>query len=364
MLFFLSIILLIIISGIIFMQQSKFGKISSGQRLERIKNSPNYKDGRFQNSNFTPDLAEGVSYYKVIKEFLFDKSKRISPVDTLPSKKIDLHTLDADQNIFVWFGHSSYFMQIDGKKILVDPVMSGAASPISFTTKSFRGSDVYTTDDIPEIDYLFITHDHWDHLDYETILKLKPKIKKIITGLGTPAHLEHWGYDKNIIIEKDWDEEIILEKGFVVNTVSARHFSGRGLKRNQALWMTFVLKTPTMKILIGGDSGYDTHFKNIGDQHGPFDFAILECGQYHHNWKYIHMMPEELIIAAEDLRAKKIIPVHWAKFALAQHAWDEPIIRVTAEAKRKNVSIIHPIIGEGVTLNNDFISSEWWRDIR
>ena len=255
-------------------------------------------------------------------------------------------------------------MQIDGKKILVDPVMSGAASPLSFTTKSFKGSDVYTTDDIPEIDYLFITHDHWDHLDYETILKLKPKIKKVITGLGTPSHLEYWGYDKDIIIEKDWNEEIILGNGFVVNTVSARHFSGRGFKRNQALWMSFVLKTPTMKIFIGGDSGYDTHFKNIGDNYGPFDFAILECGQYHHNWKYIHMMPEEVILAADDLKAKKTIPVHWAKFLLGQHAWDDPIIRVTKEAKRKNVAIAHPMIGEEMDLKTDFVSTEWWATIR
>lgn len=346
----------------LFMQQTKFGKIAEGERLERIKKSTNYKDGRFQNISFTPDLTEGVSYYKVIKEFFFDKSKRVTPVNVLPSQKTDLLSLDADKNVFVWFGHSSYFMQVDGKKILVDPVMSGAASPLSFTTRSFKGTDVYTTDDLPEIDYLFISHDHWDHLDYETVVKLKPKIKKVITGLGTAAHLEHWDYDKNIIIEKDWNEEIILDEGFVVNTTSARHFSGRGFKRNQSLWMAYALKTPTIKIYIGGDSGYDTHFKKIGEQHGPFDFAILECGQYHHNWKYIHMMPEELISAAEDLKAKKIIPVHWAKFALGQHDWDDPIIRVVAEAKRKNIEVLHPMIGEEVDLRNASQKfSEWWK---
>ena len=160
-----------------FMQQKKFGKLPTGERLERIKKSPNYRDGKFQNINFTPDLTEGVRYYQVIKEFLFDKSKRAAPVDILPSVKTNLLSLSADKNVLVWFGHSSYFMQIDGRKILVDPVFSGNASPIN-STKSFKGSDIYTTDDIPEIDYLFISHDHWDHLDYETIVKLKPKIRK------------------------------------------------------------------------------------------------------------------------------------------------------------------------------------------
>ncbi|MEP7168485.1 MAG: MBL fold metallo-hydrolase [Bacteroidota bacterium] len=360
----LIIILSFVAAVYLFMQHPKFGKISTGERLERIKKSPNYKNGKFQNINFTPDLTEGVSYYKVMKEFFFDKSKRVTPVDVLPSKKTNLISLDADKNTFVWFGHSSYFMQIDGKKILVDPVMSGAASPLSFTTKSFKGTDVYTTEDIPEIDYLFISHDHWDHLDYETIIKLNPKIKTIITGLGTAEHFENWGYNKNIIFEKDWDEEINLDNGFVVSTTSARHFSGRGFKRNQSLWMAYVLKTQTMKIYIGGDSGYDTHFKTIGERHGPFDFAILECGQYNENWKYIHMMPEELILAAKDLKAKRFIPVHWAKFALGQHDWDDPIIRVVAEAKRKNAEVLHPMIGEEVDLKNDSQKfSEWWKNL-
>lgn len=360
----LIFILLLVAAVYFFMQQPMFGKLSEGERLVRTLKSPNFKDGKFQNLSFTPDLAEGVSYYKVLKDFFFDRSKRVTPKEVLPSKKANLLTLDVTKNSFVWFGHSSYFMQVDGKKILVDPVMSGAASPLSFTTRSFKGSDVYTTDDIPEIDYLFISHDHWDHLDYKTMVKLRPKIKKVITGLGTAAHLEYWGYDKNIIEEKDWNEEVILDDGFKVNTTPARHFSGRGFKRNQSLWMSFVLQTPAMKIYIGGDSGYDTHFEKIGNQFGPFDAAILECGQYNANWKYIHMMPGELIAAATELKAKKIIPVHWAKFALGQHAWDEPVIRVLAEAKRKNAKVLHPMIGEEVDFKNaDQQFLEWWAGI-
>jgi L-ascorbate metabolism protein UlaG (beta-lactamase superfamily) len=359
----LLIIVLMIIAVTIFMRQPQFGKLSTGAELDKIKNSPNFRKGRFQNINYTPDLKEGVGYLTVMRKFFFGKSKRSRPGSTLPSVKVDLYTLPPDKNVLIWFGHSSYVMQVDGKKFLVDPVFSGNASPLNFTTKSFKGSDVYTVDDIPVIDYLFITHDHWDHLDYRTILKLRPKIKKIITGLGVAAHLERWNFNKNIIIEKDWNEEIILDPEFIVNTTSGRHFSGRTFKRNQSLWMSFALTTPTMKIFIGGDSGYDTHFKTIGEKFGPFDLAILECGQYHEYWQYIHMMPEEVVQAAQDIQTKKFIAVHWAKFSLSLHDWDEPIIRVVAESKRKNVFIITPMIGEEVDLRSSTRLKEWWKEM-
>jgi L-ascorbate metabolism protein UlaG (beta-lactamase superfamily) len=357
------LVLVFILAVIIFMQQPKFGKIPAGERLSHIKNSPNYREGKFQNLNHTPDLTEGTSYFKVMKEFFFDKNKRATPSSVLPSKKTDLYKLNPDKDILVWFGHSSYFMQADGKKILVDPVLSGSASPIRFTTKSFKGTDVYTTDDIPAIDYLFLSHDHWDHLDHDSIIQLKPKIGKVICGLGVAEHLEQWGYDSAIIIEKDWNEEIVLDKGFVVHTLPARHFSGRGFKRNQSLWMSYALTTPHRKIYIGGDSGYDTHFATIGNMYGPFDLAILECGQYNKNWKYIHMMPEEVVMAAQDLKAKMILAVHNSKFLLGQHAWDEPITRVVKESKQKNVNIVHPMIGEEVDLGNPATFTAWWENI-
>ena len=145
-----------------------------------------------------------------------------------------------------------------------------------------------------------------------------------------------------------------------IHTTPARHFSGRGFKRNTSLWLSLVVNTPTKKIFIGGDSGYDTHFKTIGEKFGPFDLVILECGQYNHYWKHIHMMPEEVVKAAEDLRAKKILPVHWGKFSLSLHAWDEPITRIILEARRKGMDVIHPMIGEAVYLDEEIQFSEWW----
>lgn len=360
----LALFITILVTGIyLFLHQPKFGKKPTGERLEKIKQSANYKNGQFKNINFTPDLAEGTSYFTVLKAFFFGKSKRSKPATTLPSQKTNLLNLLPNQNMLVWFGHSSYFMHVDGKTILVDPVLSGSASPIRFTTLSYKGTDVYTPDDFPTIDYLFITHDHWDHLDYKTILQLKPKIKTIITGLGTGAHLEHWGFDTKNIIEKDWNQTIYLDYGFTINTTPGRHFSGRSIKRNLAIWMSFVVTTPSMKIFIGGDSGYDSHFKNIGDTYGPFDIAVLECGQYNHYWKYIHKMPEEVVQAAIDLKTKILLPVHWAKFSLSLHAWDEPISRVTAEAAKKNMEIITPMIGEAVNLKNPAPSTAWWKNI-
>ncbi len=348
----------------IFLQQEKFGKQPSGQRLEKIKRSPHYKNGAFENLSHTPSFTEGATYMGVLYEFFFKKKVRRIPTDLIPSQKTNLKTLDPKENALVWFGHSSYYLQVDGKRILVDPVLSGAASPIAFTTPSFNGADIYTVDEIPEIDFLFISHDHWDHLDHKTIKLLKPKIKQVITGLGTGEHLERWGYNANIIIEKDWNEEIDLGNGFKVNTCTARHFSGRGFKRNQAIWLSFVLSTPSMKLYLGGDSGYDTHFADIGKKFGPFDLAILENGQYDKNWKYIHMLPEEVVMAGMDLKAKTIFPVHSAKFALGNHPWDEPLKRVTEYNRQMNQRVITPVIGEKIDLRNDQQKfKDWWKDL-
>ena len=356
-----SIIFLILLLYVIwFLSQAKFGKLPSGEKVERIQKSANYRNGKFQNLSFTPDLAEGETIFKVLKKILFQKDKRNKPKSRIPSQKTNLLSLKLDENIMVWFGHSSYFMQVEGKKFLVDPVFSSAASPIAATTRSFPGTDVYTPEDFPEIDYLILTHDHWDHLDYETVVKLKDKVGTIITGLGNGAHLERWHFNPENIIEKDWNERIDLRDGFVINTVLARHFSGRLFKRNQVLWMSFVLQTPKRKIFIGGDSGYDSHFKKIGDAFGPFDLVILECGQYNTSWKNIHLMPDEIIPAATDLKAKMLMPVHWGKFALALHAWDEPIILVSEAAKKVNLPLMTPMIGEKVNLDAPGIFDAWW----
>ena len=360
----LLILVLLVVTVFLYVQQPKFGKTPAGERLEQVKKSPHYRDGKFQNLNHTPDLTEGVGYAEIMRKFLFSRKERPKPASRLPTVKTNLLALRRDENVLVWFGHSSYFMQIDGKRMLVDPVLSGAASPIRSTTRSFPGADIYSVSDLPDIDYLFISHDHWDHLDHATIVQLQSKVGQVICSLGTGQHFERWGYTSSKVIEKDWNETILLGDGFVVHTVPARHFSGRGLVRNKALWTSFVLQTPSMRIFIGGDSGYDAHFATIGAKYGPFDLAILECGQYDPMWKYIHMMPEEVPQAARDLRARRLLPVHWAKFEIANHPWDEPMIRVVAASKNMGIPTLHPMIGEKVELKSDSqVFSAWWEGI-
>lgn len=348
------------VSAFFIMKQKKFGKQPYGARLERILKSPHYKNGRFDNLSKTPQLAEDTSMPEVLFRFMFGKSKNKFPEKAFHFTKTDLNNLDPNENVYVWMGHSSYFIQLDGKKILVDPVLSGYASPFSFTTKAFKGTDLYKPEDIPNLDYLVITHDHWDHLDYETVPKLFPRTKKIITGLGTGEHLEFWGYNPKNLIELDWFESSDLGNGFKVTAEPARHFSGRGLKRDQAIWASFVFESPSQKIYIGGDSGYDTHFKKIGEKYGSIDLAILETGQYNKDWRYIHMMPGEEHQAMKDLNAKRMIPVHNSKFALAAHSWKEPLEKM-AEMNTKNLRILYPKIGEKVNWTDDAkVYEKWW----
>jgi L-ascorbate metabolism protein UlaG (beta-lactamase superfamily) len=277
----------------------KFGRISKGERLKTIQSSPNYRDGRFKNKNFTPQRTE--NFWNTIFQH---SSERRKPENEIPVVKTNLAALNPQDDVLVWFGHSSYYFQINGKRFLVDPVFSRSASPVSFINRAFKGTDVFKAADIPDIDYLVITHDHWDHLDYPTVKELKPRIRKVICPLGVGAHFERWNFDGSNIVETDWEDSVALDSCFEIHCLPARHFSGRGFKQRQSLWASFLLKSNTLTIYIGGDSGYDEHFASIDERFGSIDFALLENGQYNNAWKYIHMQPEETLQAARDLRAK------------------------------------------------------------
>jgi L-ascorbate metabolism protein UlaG (beta-lactamase superfamily) len=363
MIYLVSIILVLALGVYLFMQQAQFGKLPTGKRLERIQKSSHYQNGAFHNQSFTPDLAEGITYWDLIKAY-FPKVVDKEPNQAIPFVKTDLKSLPNDSTSIVWFGHSSYLLHTAGKNILVDPVFSGNASPVSFFGKNYEGSNQYSVDDLPNIDILIITHDHYDHLDYPTIKKLLPKVHKVVTSLGVGEHLEYWGYAANQITELEWWEQTTLLDSISITATPARHFSGRGFKRNQAFWSSFVLKTASEQIYIGGDSGYDSHFKEIGAKFGSFDFVLLECGQYNSFWKYIHMMPEEVALAAQELNAKVLMPVHWSKFSLALHPWYEPIDRVTAAAQKLGIIYTTPQIGQKVVLNQPLPNSRWWDTLK
>ncbi|MCX6273606.1 MAG: MBL fold metallo-hydrolase [Bacteroidetes bacterium] len=336
-----------------------FGKLPTGKRLERIKANTNYKVGAFQNQSVTSVMAEGHSFGKILKDY-YRKPKTTEPSLPIPSIKTNLKELNGLSPTIVWFGHSSYLLNINGKNILVDPVFSGSASPFSFMVKGYKGTDVFKETDFPDLDVILLTHDHYDHLDYNSILKLKSITKKFCVSLGVASHLEYWGIDKNIITEFEWWQSAEIFPGMMLTAAPARHFSGRGIRRGKTLWSSFILKTSDHNLYLGGDSGYDTHFKEIGQKYGPFDIAILESGQYNPGWKNIHMMPEETVQASIDLNANVLLPVHWGKFTLSLHPWNEPIQRLIKKAGELNVKVTTPLIGQEVILGKSYPAEVWW----
>lgn len=336
------------------------GKLPSGAYLKKLKESPQYRNGAFQNISPTPMKPEGVSYWKMMRTF-FKKHPDTSPSKDLPAQRTNLESIHEDGTI-VWFGHSSYLLRAGGKNFLVDPVFSGSAAPFSFMVKAFPGANLYGVEDMPELDYLVLTHDHYDHLDYHTIRRIHAKLKHIYCSLGVGVHLRYWGVPEKKITELDWWQESTVTAEIKIAGTPARHFSGRGLKRGQSLWSSFVLITPQYRFYLGGDSGYDGHFKEIGEKYGPFDLVILESGQYNSMWPLIHMMPEETVQAAVDLKANLLLPVHWGKFKLGMHPWNEPVQRVAARAKELGMKIITPKIGEVASILFPDKSTTWWKE--
>lgn len=341
----------------------KLGQAPDSRRKAYFKTLSNYKNGQFQNQIPTPALVEGQNLVKVLWHF-FGKHTDTEPTSPIPFVNTDIKQLHPEENVLIWFGHSSYFIQIDGRKLLIDPVFSGNASPVKGSVKAFPGANHYQAEDLPDIDLLLISHDHWDHLDYETIQQLRQKVKKVVCGLGVAQHFEYWGWDKNKLIEKNWYDSLTPFEGFHITLTPARHFSGRLLRRNISLWTSYVLQTPTKKLFLGGDSGYGPHFKEIGEHFGPFDLAILECGQYNERWPYIHSLPDELIKEAKELKAANIMPVHNSKFKLSQHPWYEPLRQVTLLAEAAHIPVTTPQIGEKVDLNHlGKVWEKWWEKL-
>jgi L-ascorbate metabolism protein UlaG (beta-lactamase superfamily) len=360
----LASVIILIVMGNVYLMRPLFGGKITGTRLERVMKSPNFRDSQFQNLEHTPSLKEGESFVGAMYAFLFKDRAIRTPKMPLPVMKQDLKNLP-DADLLIWFGHSSYLLKIGGKIIVVDPVFSDNASPVPGSNKPFNLSYVYQANDFPPIDLLLISHDHYDHLDYKTIIQLRSKIKHVICGLGVGAHFERWGFAENLVTELDWYDETSFGKEFKIVATPARHFSGRKLKRNTTLWTSFVLQTEKYKLFLGGDSGYGNHFKTIGDKYGPFDLAILENGQYNETWRYIHSMPDELLKEVIDLQAKHFLPVHSGKFALALHDWKEPLSLVSQYAEEADIPVLTPKMGEIVYLQQlDKRYDKWWEGLK
>jgi len=347
-----------------YLRQPQFAQISSDVSYASQRMTAAYASGFFENEIPTPVLTRTTERSRItsLYRFLFKQDANSVPEMPLPSVKTDLFMLNPTENAVIWMGHSTYYLQVDGLRILVDPVFSENASPVPATNTVFRGSNIYTAQDIPELDYLLITHDHWDHLDYPTVMALKSKVKTIVTPLGVGTYFRQWGFEPSRIYEGDWYEAIKGKDNTEIHVLPARHFSGRLLTRNKTLWGSFAVITPNYRVYLGGDSGYGPHYKEIGRRFGRFDLAVLECGQYNEGWKYIHMAPEETAQAAADLNADAMLPSHNSKFKLSHHPWSEPLERVFQASQSQAYRLLTPVIGAVVEMDDSHQTfAPWWR---
>ncbi len=342
----------------------QFGAKATGVRLQRIQASPNFRNGCFQNLIETPLGLSLSSMIRSSVDFFKGGPDRepTAPVSSVPLKPGRFAQSPAADIAVTWFGHSTVLIELDGYRLLIDPVLSGHASPFSTVgPRAFPGAQVLLATDVPRLDALILSHDHYDHLDYETIAIIKDKSDVIYAPLGVGAHLEAWGVAPERIIECDWWDSVTLGR-LKLTAVPARHFSGRRLlDRNTTLWTGWALESAGRKILYGGDSGYFAGFKEIGARFGPFDLAMLECGAYSQYWPYIHMMPEETAQAGLDLKCHVLLPIHWGKFNLSLHSWTEPIERLTRAANQAGLPLLTPRIGETVSLDGALPQTAWWR---
>ena len=352
------------LGGYSFIHRPEFGRLPQGERLARIQASPHYINGKFQNLVPVQVMSDdsGENRFVATAKFLFGDKSALSPKEPMVFHKTDLKKLDIKQDLVVWMGHSTFYMQLGGRRILIDPVFSSYASPVFFINKAFSGSNIYTAADMPDIDVLAISHDHWDHLDYPTVMALKDKIKNIVCPLGVGEYFEQWGFDLQILHEEDWDKEIKIAEDFSIHILPSQHFSGRFLTQNPTLWCGFAFVTPKNKVYYSGDGGYGEHFKAIGKQFGGFDLMLGENGQYNMAWHDIHLLPEETAQAAVDVRAKALLPAHGGKFALARHPWQEPYQKLTEASQGKDYQLLTPEIGEAVSIDEISLQAfgKWW----
>ncbi len=359
------LIAVVFLGAFLYLQHPKFGPDIDASRLPYLQGSANYNDGEFHNLEPTAVLSDGNSTLSIIMERLLGKPENLRPPAALPTRKIDLKSLDINQDIVIWLGHSSYFVQLSGQRILIDPVFSRYAAPMPYANEAFEGSIPYSAEDMPEIDYLLITHDHWDHLDYPSIIELQSKIRHVVCGLGVDRYFLHWGYSSTGIQAADWFTSVTTDSGITLHVLPARHYSGRLMTKNQTLWVSFALETPDLRLYFGGDSGYGKHIARIAEMFEDFDLAVLDMGQYDARWPNIHMTPEQAAQTAEELHARSLLPAHVGKFTISDHAWDEPFKRIVEASEGRSYRLLTPMIGQPVDLATKQQSFDyWWTKIK
>ena len=343
------------------------GTRPSDEDVERFATSQHYNVEKKQFENRLPNVMEAMNrrvYSMDSFKAWMDGPEQGRPPGLLPTQQADTEAFSApDESLkIIWLGHSSFLLNMAGRIILVDPIFSQAASPISLFVRRFQEPPI-PLKALPRIDFILISHDHYDHLDMETIEFFVERETRFIVPLGVKNHLTGWGIDAERVTEMDWWETAVFPEVTFIAT-PAQHFSGRdGIHPNETLWASWVVHSAEHKIYFSGDSGYDQHFRTIGDRYGPFDVVFLDSGQYNERWREVHMLPREAMQAAHDLRATYHFPVHWGMFELALHDWDDPIRRLTQLSDDSSVPLLAPQLGEMVQLPGKLRSEAWWTTV-
>lgn len=362
-----SIVILTIGTYCWFAIQPRLGTRPSGAYLNKLKSSSNFNtdEGRFVNQNeaIITMAREDIDHLKMMGEFIFSKNQ-VTPKSKLPEVKPDLDAFikPSEQLKFIWLGHSTFLLNMSVKIILIDPVFSKAAAPLDFLSNRFQ-KPVITLEELPKIDFIVISHDHYDNLDMKSISYFKDSDTRFLVPLGVSSHLLGWGINLSKVTELDWWQSTKKEEIEFICT-PAQHFSGRLIPYdNKTLWASWVIKDTKTNIFYSGDSGYGDHFKEIGNKHGPFDVSFIENGQYNKRWRPVHVFPEETAQAYFDVKSKVLVPVHWGMFSISMHSWYEPIEEIERLSKKKNINLMTPKIGQVVELGKKIKFDLWWKDL-
>lgn len=361
MVYLLGFFCVLVIGIILFLtMHPTFGGSTSKMDREQYRFFDHYKNGKFVNLSSTEMRMNVSTIFSLLKDSMTGRKDR-KPTNSIPIS-LDWKKINSEQDSLTWFGHSTFLLNIDHKKILIDPMFGPSPSPVQFIgSKRYSKDLLHAIEEMPQIDAVMITHDHYDHLDYPSILRLKEKVGHFFVPLGVGAHLIKWGVNKERISECNWWDQFEWH-GLTIASVPSQHFSGRGLfNRDSTLWNGWVILGNNQKIYTSGDGGYGPHFKQIGEKYGPFDLTLIEGGQYDERWSAIHMQPEESVQAHLDVLGKNMMLIHWGAFTLAYHSWTDPVERAIVAAEEKEVKLIAPRIGETVILNGSFPAPiSWW----
>ena len=325
--------------------------------MERIKRSPQWVEKTFTNPLKEEKIAFASNLWRWLRGV--DHSKPESPIDTAKPRHSELSKHPVSGLRLTWLGHSTFLVELDGVRILIDPVWADRASPFSYMGPKRFFAPPLALSSLPNIDAVVISHDHYDHLDHQTIVTLKDKVPLFIMPLGVGAHFQSWGVAEEKIVELDWWQSRQI-KGVTLVATPARHFSGRSLTdRNQTLWAGWAFQGPKHRIFYSGDTAMFPEFADIGKRLGPFDLTLMEVGAYDAGWRDVHMGPEQAIQAHTMVRGGILLPAHWGTFDLALHSWTEPVERLLVAAEKANVRLALPRPGQSFELN-DIPQQKWW----